>query len=149
MSRAAQIYTDWDKIKRELEERERAVFCGENLNGYKLAVTNKVLTVVYSRCMQEYGVQPPAGHSQRLIWEKNMWVIIKEAYSLMYKYELVEPIKNTWQVSQLEECVRCLSPEKICNILRSVGNPFVNFDEEVIKNRMGKNRAAQRTAQRK
>ena len=144
MSRAAQIYTDWDKIKRELEERERAVFCNENEYGYEIAVSNKVLNIVYEKCKSHFKILGAPSDKERKMWEKNVKVILYIAYKQMYKYDLVYPVKNTWQVAQLEECVRCINPDDMYTLLTVDGNPF---KEEVIKNRMGKNRAAQRTAQ--
>lgn len=140
MGRAAQINIDWDKIKRDREARERAVFCTSNpkLNpdGYKLAVNNKVLNAVYTMCIQKYGIVLPVGRAERRTWELNVWRIIQTAYREMYKYDLVHPVKGSWQQSQLEECVRCLDPDKMFQDLTADGNPF---KEEVIKNNTREN----------
>lgn len=137
MSRAAQINIDWAKIKRDREERERAVFCGPNPDGYKLAVTNKIIGAVYERCKLTFKICGAPGRTERLMWEKNAFAIMQIAYKKMYKYALIYPVKGTWQMAQLEECVRCIDPDEMFQLLTADGNPF---KEEVIKNRMGKNR---------
>ena len=143
MGRAVQLNTDWNKIKAERAARERAVFCDPNKYGYEIAVTNKVLGAVYERCKQHFGIKGGPSDAQRKMWEKNVKYILYTAYKQMYKYELVHPVKGTWQVQQLEECVRCMDPEEIFKVLTINGNPF---EKEVIKNGTNKNRTAQRKA---
>lgn len=144
MGRAVQLNTDWNKIKAERAERERAVFCNPNKYGYEIAVTNKVLGEVYERCKHAFDIKfEILSDDQRKMWEKNVKYILYVAYKQMYKYELVHPVKGTWQVQQLEECVRCMDPEEIFKVLTINGNPF---EKEVIKNGTNKNRTAQRKA---
>lgn len=128
--------TDWTKIKQEREARDRQVFCGPNPDGYKLAVTNKVINAVYEKCKLTFKICGAPGRTERLMWEKNAWIIIQLAYKKMYKSEMVYPVKGTWQLAQLEECVRCIDSDEMFSLLTADGNPF---KEEVIKNRMGKN----------
>ena len=143
MGRAVQLNIDWNKIQAERAERERAVFCVPNKYGYEIAVTNKVLGAVYERCKQHFGIKGGPSDKQRKTWEKNVKYILCAAYKQMYKYELVHPVKGTWQVQQLEECVRCMDPEEIFKVLTINGNPF---EKEVIKNGTNKNRTTQRKA---
>lgn len=129
MSKAVQLNIDWNKIKAERAARERAVFCNPNKYGYEIAVSNKVLGAVYERCKRHFGIQGGPSDDQRKSWEKNVKKILFKAYKQMYKYDLVYPIKGTWQLQQLEECVRCIDTDKMFELLTSKGNPF---EKEVI-----------------
>lgn len=144
MGRAVQLNIDWDKIKAERAVRERAVFCNTNKYGYKIAVTNKVLGEVYERCKHAFDIKfEILSDDQRKMWEKNVEKILFKAYKQMYKYDLVYPIKGTWQLQQLEECVRCIDTDKMFELLTSKGNPF---EKEVIEDEEDKNRTAPRKA---